>query len=96
MVAMTDIQHRRSEILQLAEKHGARNVRLFGSVVRERADSTSDLDVLVDFEDDRSLVDHVALKHALEDLLGCRVDVVEDQALHHALRDRILSEAVSL
>ena len=96
MVAMTDIQQRRSEILRLAEKHGARNVRLFGSVVHGDNDPTSDLDVLVQFDDDRSLVDHVALKQALEDLLGCRIDVVEDQALHRALRDRILSEAVSL
>ena len=96
MVAMTDIQQRRSEILRLAEKHGARNVRLFGSVVHGENDPTSDLDVLVQFDDDRSLVDHVALKQALEDLLGCRIDVVEDQALHRALRDRILSEAVSL
>lgn len=96
MVAMTDVQQHRSEILRLAEKHGARNVRLFGSIVRDQADPTSDLDVLVEFEDDRSLVDHVALKQALEDLLGCRVDVVEDQALHHALRDRVLSQAVSL
>ena len=96
MVAMTDIQQRRSEILRLAEKHGARNVRLFGSVVHGENDPTSDLDVLVQFDDDRSLMDNVALKQALEDLLGCRIDVVEDQALHRELRDRILSEAVSL
>jgi len=96
MVAMTDIQKRRSEILRVAEAHGARNVRLFGSVVRGQTDPNSDLDLLVQFEDDRSLLDHVALKQELEDLLGCRVDVVEDQALHHALRDRILSEAVDL
>ena len=49
MVAMTDIQQRRSQILRLAEKHGARNVRLFGSVVRGQTDPTSDLDVLVEF-----------------------------------------------
>jgi predicted nucleotidyltransferase len=96
MVAMTDIQQRRSQILHVAKKHGARNLRLFGSVLRGQTDPTSDVDVLVQFEDDRSLLDHVALKQELEDLLGCRVDLVDAEALHHTLRDRILSEAVSL
>ena len=96
MVALADIQKQRNEILRLAERHGARHVRLFGSVVRGEASPASDLDILVHFDDDRSLLDHVALKQDLEDLLGCRVDVVEDEALSRLLKDRILAEAVRL
>ncbi|MEX0655310.1 MAG: nucleotidyltransferase family protein [Phycisphaeraceae bacterium] len=96
MVALADIQKQRDQILHLAEQHGARHVRLFGSVVRGQASPDSDLDVLVQFDDDRSLLDHVALKQELEDLLGCRVDVVEDEALYRSLKDRILAEAVEL
>lgn len=96
MVAMSDIQRYRQKILQLAEAHGARHVRVFGSVVRGEASATSDLDLLVQFDPDRSLLDHIALKQDLEDLLGCRVDVVEDEALHRSLRNRILAEAVDL
>jgi predicted nucleotidyltransferase len=54
------------------------------------------VDVLVRLDDDRSLLDHVALKQDLEDLLGCRVDVVTEKALHELLREAILGEAVPL
>jgi predicted nucleotidyltransferase len=96
MAALKDILNRRDEILRVAAKHGARNVRLFGSVVRGEAKESSDVDVLVKLDEDRSLLDHVALKQDLEDLLGCKVDVVTEGALHKLLRDRILQEAVPL
>jgi len=96
MAALKDILSRRDEILRVAAKHGARNVRLFGSVVRGEAKESSDVDVLVKLDEDRSLLDHVALKQDLEDLLGCKVDVVTEGALHKLLRDRILQEAVPL
>jgi uncharacterized protein len=96
MVAMNDILSRRSDILRIAARHGARDVRVFGSVVRGQAGEASDVDFLVRLDDDRSLLDHVALMQDLEDTLGCRVDVVTDRALHRAIRDRVLAEAVPL
>ena len=66
MVAMTDIQHRRSEILQLAEKHGAGHLRLFGSLARGEGGEASDVDLLVERAEGRSLRDRIALKQALE------------------------------
>ena len=87
---------RRGEILQIAARHGARNVRIFGSVASGKTTGDSDLDILVRLDDDRSLLDHIALMQDLEDLLGCHVDVVEDRALHRLIRDRVLSEAVQL
>jgi len=68
-------RERRAEILKLAEQRGARNLRVFGSVARGEATHTSDLDLLVEWEPGRSLLDHVALKQDLEDLLGVSVDI---------------------
>ena len=96
MATMTDIVGHREEILRLAAEHGARNVRVFGSVVRGEAAEGSDVDVLVALDGDRSLLDHIALKQDLEDLLGSEVDVVTEGGLHRLLRDRILAEAVPL
>jgi len=93
---MSNILDRRGEILQIAARHGARNVRIFGSVASGKTTGDSDLDILVRLDDDRSLLDHIALMQDLEDLLGCHVDVVEDRALHRLIRDRVLSEAVQL
>ncbi len=83
----------RDGILRLAARHGAHNVRLFGSVARGQATAGSDLDVLVDFEADRSLLDHIALIQDLEDLLGIKVDVVTPRSLHRDLRAAILRDA---
>ena len=86
----------REDILRLAREHGARNVRVFGSAARGEETKDSDLDVLVEMEDGRSLVDHVALKQDLEELLGQKVDVVTEASLHPRMRDRVLREAVPL
>jgi len=96
MAALKDILSQRDEILRIAAEHGARDLRVFGSVVRGEAQDASDLDVLVNLDEDRSLLDRVALKQDLEDLLGCEVDVVTEGAVHRLLRDRILAEAVPL
>ena len=93
---MKDILARREEILRVAAQHGASNVRVFGSVVRGESAEGSDVDVLVELDDDRSLLDHIALKQDLEDLLGGEVDVVTEGGLHRLLLDRILAEAVLL
>ena len=96
MVALGEVRQLRDAIRRTAARHGARDVRLFGSVVRGEAGPASDVDVLVRLDADRSLLDQVALKRDLEALLGCVVDVVTDDAMRPELRDRILSEAVPL
>jgi predicted nucleotidyltransferase len=86
----------REEILALAARHGASNVRVFGSVARGDADAASDVDFLVDFEDGRSLLDLACLLVDLEDLLGLRVDVVTEPGLKARIRQRVLAEAVAV
>jgi len=87
--------HRRA-ILKLAREHGARNVRIFGSAARGDVTTNSDVDVLVEMEEGRSLVDHLALKQDLEDRLGQDVDLVTEASLHPRIRERVLREAISL
>ena len=96
MAIQTLLREKREEILRIAARHGARRVRLFGSVVRGDAEPQSDVDVLVDFERGRSLFDHAALMLELEALLGCKVDVVTERGLRERIRDRVLKEAVAL
>jgi predicted nucleotidyltransferase len=90
------VKEKRADILALAAKHGARNVRVFGSVARGDADEQSDIDFLVQMEPGRSLLDLGGLQYDLEQLLGCRVDVVTEQGLKARLREKILGEAVTL
>ena len=90
------IQQKRDAILAMAAKHGARNVRLFGSVSRDEAGLQSDVDILVDLEPGRSLLDLGGLLMDLEDLLGRKVDVVTEKGLHWYIRDKVLKEAVRL
>jgi predicted nucleotidyltransferase len=87
---------KREEVNRIAAAHGARNIRVFGSVGRGEAGSSSDLDLLVDMTEGRSLFDLVALGDDLEEALGVAVDVVTEKSLSPYLRDRILAEAVSL
>jgi predicted nucleotidyltransferase len=84
------------EILGLAAKYGARNVRVFGSVARGQADERSDVDFLVEMDPGRSLLDLGGLQAELEALLGCPVDVVTEKALKPRIRGRILAEAVQI
>jgi len=86
----------RAEILQLALRHGAQEVRVFGSLARGEGNETSDLDLLVTLGEGRSLLDLVGLKQDLEDLIHRPVDVVTERALSPYLRERVLSEAVPL
>jgi hypothetical protein len=90
------VAEHREEILALADRWGARNVRIFGSVARGEADEKSDLDVLVDLDDGRSMLDLGGLLMDLQDLLGCRVDVVTERGLRERMKDRVLAEAVEL
>jgi uncharacterized protein len=87
---------KRQDVSRIAAAHGARNVRVFGSVVRGESTDSSDLDLLVDMAEGRSLLDLVALGDDLEEALGVAVDVVTEKSLSPYLRDRILAEAVAL
>ena len=91
-----ELQNKRDEILQTAARHGARNVRIFGSVARGEARPDSDIDVLVDLESDRSLMDLGGLLIDLQDMLGRKVDIVTEGSLHWYIRDRVLKEAIYL
>lgn len=90
------VKEKREEILRIAARHGARNVRVFGSVVRGEAGDQSDIDFLVEFEPGHSLLDQAGMVNDLEDLLGCKVDVVTEGGLYWLLRRRILNEAQPL
>ncbi len=90
------LKSRRDEILQIAAKHGAHNVRVFGSVARGEADFKSDIDLLVEFKRGTTLLGHAALEQELKELLGVKVDVVSERGLRERVRDRVLSEAVAL
>ena len=87
------LQSRRQDILALAARRGARNVRVFGSVVRGEARPDSDVDFLVDLDPDRSLLDLGGLLVDLERLLDLEVDLVTEAGLRPRLRQQVLSEA---
>ncbi len=93
---IADLRKKRKEILNTAAQHGAFDVRVFGSVARGDSGDDSDVDFLVELEPGRSLMDHVALWQDLEELLRCKVDLVETGGLHWYIRDQVLSEAVPL
>jgi predicted nucleotidyltransferase len=87
------VRARRTEILSIAERHGARNVRVFGSVARGEERAGSDLDLLVEVATVHSPWFPGGLIADLEDLLGCEVDVVTEAGLHDYIRDEVLDEA---
>lgn len=95
-ITLESLRARQAEILVVAERWGARNVRVFGSVARGDATESSDVDFLVKFESDRSLFDHGGLLMDLRDLLQRNVDVVSEAGLRSRFRERLLQEAVPL
>ncbi len=90
------LRAKREEILRLAARHGASNVRIFGSVARGDATDRSDVDVLVDLQPGRSLFDLGALLEDLKTLLDRPVDIVTERGLRARIRDRVLQEAIPL
>ena len=87
---------KREEVLRIAARHGAYNVRVFGSVARGEATVESDIDFLVDMEAGRSLLDLGGLLMDLQDLFDCDVDVITENGLRLRIRDRVLREALPL
>jgi predicted nucleotidyltransferase len=91
------LQERREEILVIAAKHGAFNVRVFGSVARGEETENSDIDFLINYDINKiSSWFPVGLIHDLEDLLGRKVDVVTETGLKERIRDRVLRDCILL
>ncbi len=90
------IVEKRDDILAVASRHGARRVRVFGSMARGDAGPGSDVDFLVDLEEGRDLFDLGALLMDLQGILQRKVETVTEEALHRRIRDRVLKEAVTL
>ena len=93
---LDDLRSRRADILEMAAKCGAHNLRVFGSVARGDADGRSDVDFLVDMDRGRSLFDMGELLMDLQDFLGVEVDVVTERGLRDRIRPRVLAEAQPL
>lgn len=94
--SIASLKNKRKDILRIASKYGARNVRIFGSLARGEAREDSDIDFLVDMEPGRSLFDLGGLLMDLQNLLAQKVDVVTEKGLRPRIRDRVLKEALAL
>ena len=90
------VENKRDEILRIAGRYGATNIRIFGSTARGEGGPESDIDLLIDLEHGRSLLDLIAIKQDLQDLLGCKVDVVTEAAISPRIRDEIIDQAVNI
>ena len=90
------IARHRESLLEMVAQHRAANPRVFGSIARGEDGPESDVDLLVDFDDDAGLFGEIALRLDLTELLGTRVDVVGSDSLRGAFKDRVLAEAVEL
>jgi predicted nucleotidyltransferase len=95
-MAVESLRRYRRAILDAAERHGARNVRVFGSIARGDDHQESDVDFLVDIEPGRTLLDVIALEQDLQQLLRRKVEVLTEEGLSPYLQQRILAEAASL
>ncbi|MBI4885450.1 MAG: nucleotidyltransferase domain-containing protein [Actinobacteria bacterium] len=93
---LTELRHRRTEILAVARARGASRVRVFGSVARGDATELSDIDFLVDLDAERGLLDLGGLLMDLRDLLGHGVDVATEAALRPRVAQRVLADAIDL
>ncbi|WP_141731404.1 nucleotidyltransferase family protein [Oligoflexus tunisiensis] len=96
MTPLDKIKAHRQEILDIAKKYGASNIRTFGSVARGEAGPDSDYDFLIDLEPGRSAFEIGGLLMDLQDLLGAKVDVVTDRGLNKHIRDKVLKEAITV
>jgi predicted nucleotidyltransferase len=94
MALLAVLQDQREQILEIAAKHGAYNVRVFGSVLRGEETPESDIDFLIDYDLEKITPWFpVGLIHDLQDFLGREVDVIPAKSLHYYIKDRVLAEA---
>ena len=96
MVTRQAIVEMREEIIRIAARYGAHDVRIFGSVARGDATEDSDLDLIVRFDEGRSLLDHGGVVMDLRDLLGVKVDVMDEDGIRERFRKEAMKEAVAL
>ncbi|MCF7936454.1 MAG: nucleotidyltransferase family protein [Synergistales bacterium] len=90
------LEEHRKDIVRLCERYGVRNLRVFGSVARGEADAASDIDLLVEMEPGRGLLDLGGFQYEVQQLLGRPVDVVTEGGLRPRIRERVLREALPL
>ena len=95
-MGIEELKAKREAILRIASRHGARQVRVFGSVARGESEAGSDVDLLVRLDPGVTLLQHAALARELSALLGCSVDVISERGLRPSLRESVLQEAVPL
>jgi predicted nucleotidyltransferase len=95
-VKIEELKEKRGQILIIAKRYGAQRLRVFGSLARGDSGRESDVDFLIELETGRSLLDLIAMKQDLEDLLQRKVDVVTEGAVSPYIRDEIVTQAISL
>ena len=93
---LEELKAYREDILEIATKYHAPNIRVFGSVARGEATENSDVDFLIDVPPEQTLFDLIHLTRSLSELLGCQVDVAQSTVLHPRIRDEVLQNAISL
>ncbi len=96
LVSLQKIKSMRSVIYNLASQYGVSNIRVFGSVARNTNTQSSDIDLLVTLSEDFTLLDLGGFLSDLEEVFGCKVDVVPDDSINPDMREHILSEAVAV
>jgi hypothetical protein len=96
LLTRKNLAERREAILELARRYGASDVRVFGSVARGDNTEESDLDLIVRFEPGRTLLDHGGLLMDLRELLGMKVDVIDEEGMRPRFRRHVMKEAIPL
>ena len=91
-----DIEEIKRKILPILQRYGVKKIGLFGSCVRGEMREDSDIDILVEIEDDISLLEFVGVKLEIEEALGKEIDLVEYNTIKPLIRERILSEQVRI
>lgn len=91
-----ELEQKRKQIWKTAEQNGIIKISVFGSVSRGEEGPDSDIDFLIELEEDRSLFDIIRFKQAMEQLFQRKVDVVTERAVHWTLKDQIANEAIPL
>jgi len=92
----SQIEKYKEIILEILKKHDVKKASLFGSIVREEMSIDSDIDLIIEFKGDKSLLNLAALKIELEEKLSLKVDVLTYNSIHPLLRDQILAELVEI
>lgn len=96
MTTLLSLKKRKPQIERIMQKYGAKNIRVFGSVAREEDQKNSDIDFIVNMDEERSIFDLVHLIDELEEFLQKKVDVVDEEALHWFLKKKIQKEVIVL